>query len=325
MSQECHAINQVNGKSSIAYVGERPWHGLGQALTEGAPLQTWLEEAGLSYDVMRSPAAFMAGVKVQNFKGRDVLYRSDTLQPLSIMSGSYKIVQPREIMEFFRDLTEVYGFTLETAGALFDGQKYWALARTPESFTLAGGDKVDRMLLLSSSCDGSTATSAMFTSVRVVCRNTLTWALGDKHARAVKVYHSKTFNPKEVKHDLGIYADDWGQFAARCQLLSKTRVSDSEAVQFMIKLMGDPTKPVEEQPRAKTMATVLKLVKEDGMGHALESANGTLWGLLNGVTEYVDHHYGKVADRSLDNALFWGGKKLKEQAFAQAVEWAEAV
>lgn len=319
-----HEICNVNGKSSIAYVGETPWHGLGQALTAGAPLETWLEEAGLDYDVLRSPAAFNANGQVRNFKGRDVLYRSDTLQPMSIMSGNYKIVQPREVLEFFRDLTEVYGFQLETAGALFDGQKYWALASTPESFTLAGGDKVEQKLLLASSCDGSTATNVMFTSVRVVCNNTLTYAVGEKAARAVKIYHSKQFNPAEVKHDLGIYADDWGVFAEQCELLSKTKVGDKEAVEFLIKLMGDPTKPVEEQPKAKTMATVLKIVKEDGMGHALESASGTLWGLVNGVTEYVDHHYGKIADRSLDNALFWGGKKLKEQAFAQAVEWAQA-
>lgn len=317
----------ASNKKALAYAGsERPWHGLGQSLSADAPLHVWLEEAGLNYDVLRSPAFFHHDNQPINFKGRDVLYRSDTRKPLSIMSGNYKIVQPREVLEFFRDLTEVYGFKLSTAGALFDGQKYWALADTPESFELAGGDRVDRKLLLASSCDGSTATTAMFTSVRVVCNNTLTFALNNKTAKAVKIYHSKTFQPEDVKHDLGIYADEWTQFADKCQLLSTTRMPDKAAVEFLIRLMGDPTKPVDEQPKAKTMATILKMVSEDGdgMGAQLESAQGTVWGLLNGVTEYVDHRYGKVADRALDNALFWGGKALKERAFELAVEYAEA-
>jgi Domain of unknown function (DUF932) len=34
----------------------------------------------------------------------------------------------RAVLEFFRDLTEAAGFTLETAGVLFGGKRFWALA-----------------------------------------------------------------------------------------------------------------------------------------------------------------------------------------------------
>jgi len=53
-----------------------------------------------------------------------------TKTPLSVVSSRYQVVQPREILEFYRDLTEVGGFELETAGVLKDGKKLWALART---------------------------------------------------------------------------------------------------------------------------------------------------------------------------------------------------
>lgn len=49
---------------------------------------------------------------------------------LSIVSDDYQIVQPREVLEFYRELMELYGYTLETAGALDSGRKVWALAKT---------------------------------------------------------------------------------------------------------------------------------------------------------------------------------------------------
>jgi hypothetical protein len=38
-------------------------------------------------------------------------------------------VQPGAALEFYRDLTEISGYELETAGVLKEGRKFWALAR----------------------------------------------------------------------------------------------------------------------------------------------------------------------------------------------------
>src|SRR3546814_20756798 len=113
------------------------------------------------------------------FPEQKVLYRSDTKAPLAVVSKRFQVVQPGEILEFYRDLTEVGGFELETAGVLRGGRKFWALARTGQSVSLKGRDRVDGYLLLATACDGTLATTAQFTSVRVVCNNTLSIALGD--------------------------------------------------------------------------------------------------------------------------------------------------
>ncbi len=63
------------------------------------------------------------------------LYRSDTHAPLSVVSQRYQEVQPREILEFYRDLTEQSGFELETAGVLKGGKKFWALAQNRADFS----------------------------------------------------------------------------------------------------------------------------------------------------------------------------------------------
>jgi hypothetical protein len=36
----------------------------------------------------------------------------------------YQVVQPRIVLEFYRDLTEVSGYELETAGVLKEGRKF---------------------------------------------------------------------------------------------------------------------------------------------------------------------------------------------------------
>jgi len=69
-------------------------------------------------------------------------------------------VQPSEILEFYRDLTEVGGYALETAGVLKDGKKLWALARTGQSATLKGRDHVNGFLLLATACDGTLGAGA---------------------------------------------------------------------------------------------------------------------------------------------------------------------
>ena len=114
-----------------------------------------------------------------------MLYRSDTKAPLSVVSQRYHTVQPRDVLEFYRDLTEVSGYELETAGVLKGGRKFWALARTGQGAALKDNDQVNGYLLLATSCDGTLATTATPTTIRVVCNNTLTIALDSVYSSVV--------------------------------------------------------------------------------------------------------------------------------------------
>jgi Domain of unknown function (DUF932) len=87
----------------------------------------------------------------------------------------------------------------------------------------------------------------------------------------------------------------------------------------MMRLIGDPKKPVEEQPNPKVMKQVLELFKGAGKGSNLKSADGTAWGLLNSVTEYLDHIKGRSADARLSSAWFGEGAVIKQKAMNEAV------
>jgi phage/plasmid-like protein (TIGR03299 family) len=214
------------------------------------------------------------------------LYRSDSQLPLSVVSKRYQVVQPQAVLEFYRDLVEVGGFELETAGVLKGGRKLWALAKTGQEAVLRGGDRVKAYLLLATACDGTLATTAQFTSVRVVCNNTLQMAVGDSSG-AVKVPHSTKFDGAEVKKALGVGVSAWDEFIYRMKALSERGVTAGEAEAFAKQTFALPA--YSETAAEAASDAVLSLFHGKAIGATLESANDTAFGLLNAVTEYVDH------------------------------------
>ncbi|MCV2392652.1 DUF932 domain-containing protein, partial [Acinetobacter baumannii] len=167
---------------TMAFVGQTPWHGLGNQLSPHRPIEVWAKQAGMDWRIESSNVSYMAKNArgqsiIMPYEEQRVLYRSDTHTPLSVVSQRYQEVQPKEILEFYRDLTEQSGFELETAGVLKGGKKFWALARTGQSAALKGKDVSNGYVLLATACDGTLATTAQFTSIRVVCNNTLAIAL----------------------------------------------------------------------------------------------------------------------------------------------------
>lgn len=282
----------------MAYSGAEPWHGLGNKLAPKQLLEVWKRAAGMDWTIEEAEVRFVAAGNrnlgsIHAFPEQKVLYRSDTKAPLSVVSARYQVVQPEEILEFYRDLTEIGGFQLETAGVLRQGRKLWALARTGQSGMLKGKDEVNGYLLLATACDGTLATTAQFTSIRVVCNNTLQIALGNS-AGAIKVSHRSQFDAAAVKRQLGIAVSTWDAFMARTKALSERKVTDSAAEAFLRRVLTYSTANLPDRETVAVNERAIKVVGQlyvgRGKGADLPSASGTAWGLLNSISEYVDHH-----------------------------------
>ncbi len=307
----------------MAYVGETPWHGLGNQLEANQPIEFWAKQAGMNWQIREAPVRFMTGGggsdTAGSFPESKVLFRSDTNAPLSVVGHRFKVVQPSEILEFYRDLTEVSGFELETAGVLKGGRKIWALARTGQSSTLVGNDVTNAYVLLATACDGTLATTAQFTSIRVVCNNTLAVALGGSTG-AVKVPHNTSFDPQSVKRQLGISVATWDSFMYRMKGLSERKVMTHEAANYIHRVFSNLDKTTSQNTNERAMAKVMTLFDGHGKGAALASSKGTAFGLLNAVTEFVDHERRAMSsDHRLESAWFGQGAALKGKALEQAI------
>ena len=236
-----HDIDESTGKPAMAYVGEVPWHGLGQALPPGQDIDVWVKAAGLDWDIEMLPVRYQMNDQSYVMSDRFVLARSDTQAALSVVSGDYQVVQPKAVLEFYRDLVEQRGYQLETAGALAGGRKVWALARTGLVAGVAddAADKLGAYVLLATSCDKTLATTVTFTSVRVVCQNTLSFAVRDMkkgNRRNIKVAHSLRFDPAQIKNDLGLMDESWEKFKQQLTPMAGKQLSKGDAEQFFVVL-----------------------------------------------------------------------------------------
>jgi phage/plasmid-like protein (TIGR03299 family) len=323
-----HLIDQTAGMNAIAYVGDTPWHGLGQTMQPNEPLEAWRQRAGLGWEAIMTPALFQTDQDVATIPDQSVLYRSDTRAALSVVSNRYKIVQPEEIVEFYRDLTESHGFKMETLGAIKSGRVIWALARTGDVAKVDNGiDRVDGFLLLSTSFDGSMATTGRFTTVRVVCNNTLTMAHHDDKP-AVSIPHSRLFDVQAAKIKLGV-GDAFTTFMEEAKRMANAPVTTKQAIEYFLAVFHDMTSAevVEKQAVKATDRTIARLSQHfiAGPGSELATAKSTVWGLLNAVTHDVDYNArSRTGDSRLASAWYGDGARLKEKARELALELAPA-
>lgn len=310
-----------NGFAEMAYVGQTPWHGLGQALEAGADIDTWKQAAGMDWKINRSRVRYGEGANQLVDASHHVLFRSDTKAPLGVVSPAYKIVNPGEVLEFFRDLVASQGYELNTAGTLFDGKRFWALARVAEDAVIVGEDRVGGFLLLSSSCDGTLATTAKPTTVRVVCNNTLSMALSHTNSTTVTVRHNSHFNEAEVKAKLGLARGAFNEFLGAARKLSKVTVTKAKAAEFVEALLVDTKTVYTADPRkSQQFQKIMALFDGSAMGGTLLGAEGTMWGLLNATTEFVDHSARALTtDARLASAWFGRGDALKTEAMERAL------
>lgn len=360
-----HEIARIRGKDSMAFVGATPWHGLGQKLTEGAPLSVWTDEAGMNWEALQAVPHFTrADGSTGSVTDKSVIYRSDTGTPLSVMGGRYQIVQPRDVLGFFDSLIKDQGFQLHTAGVLFGGRKMWALAKNGHAGEVVKGDKVRQFLMLSTSLDGSSPTMAYFTQVRIVCANTLRVSLRELDGKPVRVSHRSVFDAQSVKAQLGLAGDTFAQFMNDAAIMAASNIELGEARDILRGIFGKPVssrvKPENVEPAAavavpatasagdtlasllaapytpkdtmsgtdlerllargtereqKSVARVLELFAGAGRGATHPGVAGTRWGLLNAVTEHVDHEMGRTVDARWDAANFGRGDAFKQAAF----------
>lgn len=336
---------------TMAFGGDTPWHGLGNPLSPNQPIEVWAQQAGMDWRIESSNVSYMAkNERGQNilmpYEEQRVLYRSDTHAPLSVVSQRFQEVQPQEILEFYRDLTEQSGFELETAGVLKGGRKFWALARTGQSAALKGKDVSNGYILLAMACDGTLATTAQFTSIRVVCNNTLAIALKGQNSNAgvVKVPHSTKFDAEKIKQQLGISVRAWDEHMYEMKQLSQRKVTQSEAAAYFDAVFNNTTMSIAEQddniiqfcrdvatqaqanskekpePNAKSMSKAMEMFNGQGRGASLSSAKDTAYGLLCSMTEFIDHERRAMSiDHRLDSAWFGAGAMMKQRGLEQAL------
>jgi len=305
---------RADGTAEMAWVGETPWHGLGQELQQGASIDTWTKAAGLDWAVNEAVVEFSINDTLMSFDQRKVLYRSDTQAPLSVVSDGYKTVQPATILDFFREVTSKTDAQMETAGSLAGGKVIWALARLGNDAKIRD-DVIAPYLMLSTSYDMSIPTIAKLVATRVVCRNTIQVALGENQ-KQIRIPHSTDFQAEKVRAGLEISLDEFDKFKQRAGLLAAQSFDLSAMDKFLLQLLQPEKGEIDGDAIRKSAAykKITSLFSGGQMGGEQDAVKNTAWGALNAVTEYIDHIKGRNQSARLMDAWYGQASKFKERA-----------
>lgn len=335
---------------TMAYAGEVPWHGLGVKVEDNLTPDEMLVAAGLDWTVSKRHLFTHSEPSVDNSKevipvnDYYVLVRDSDNKTFGPCGPKFVPSQNADAFKFFEKFTSVGDMSMDTAGALKGGEQVWGLAKINDGFTLPGDDRVLGYLLVSVSHKWGKANEIRFTPIRVVCNNTLTYALADKTRPSFKMPHLTALDAdvfKSAEEALGIAGDRMKDFKESAEFLSSKNYTSQNVVSYISELFQpellEQQKNIEKMSDIKAIATRQSMVDEfkrvpamvhqaleEQPGANLKSSKGTWWGAANAVTFIVDHKWGHDRDAALHNAWFGGRASLKQKAISKALEYAKA-
>ena len=230
-----HDLETNGSEAAFATLRQPAWHGLGTVFNEEVTTQQMLELAHLNNWNVRLEPVYVQGVPQERFATPSfAVVRTNPFdgQPdvLSVVGKRYKTLQNEELFDFGATLGS--GARWETAGSIKSGRVVFgslALERETVLDPNCVSDKIETYLLLHTSHDGSVSVQASITPVRVVCANTLNFALRSVK-QSFKIRHTQTLEGKmaAAREALGMaerYMDDFDKAA---QALFETKGTDSQ-------------------------------------------------------------------------------------------------
>lgn len=320
------AFARRSGSEKAWWEGWNGWEA--KQIDPSASIEEWMYQSGTDWEVETKELSYTVydhyGFPTAKESSGRALIRTDTNAELEVVGPQYCPVQNSDMFRFMREYLESDIAHIETAGSLRGGREVFVLAHIKDGeFFLPGDDKV-APYLLAVARHGSGCSLVKLVYVRVVCSNTLAVALNEKSAMELRIIHRSNWTEekeKQAKLDLGITMEQINQRKQSIELMATTNISDGQAENYFIELLGKPAKSIDEQPKA--VYNTMDLFAGKGIGSELAAANGTAWGAFNAITEWVDHHRGTEGNRQFQ-ALLGQGALIKQQAFESAYELAKA-
>jgi len=245
---------QENGTIAMAYreTDAAPWHAPEtnpQTVAPHASIETWAEAAGLNFKVDCQPnyryrrdakpdeKAFVAIPDSYN------IHRTDNGHVTGpYIAGQWQPVQNSAILEMADRLRNRHGFDIVTAGALFDGAATWVQLETDRVEEIGAGDAITARPLFTVRHTGKEANTFANVSTRVVCNNTLTFALSEKDADVFRHNHRVELDPHAVEIALGLQDDQFGAYVETARRLAARALTDVEALEYFRTVIGGKEK-----------------------------------------------------------------------------------
>lgn len=287
-----HMITDTDG--SVFYK-EAAWHGLGYVVEDAMSPTEAMNAAGLGWTVSKSDGISAGDASSTDFCA---IVRDDTNTILSVQSPDYKIIQNSEVFDLAYTLSDTV--KVESALSMGGGKKLVCLLKG-ESFapTNSSNDTIFKYLALINSHDGTLALSALPTSVRIVCNNTLTMALNAGKKGMFRVTHNGNMEDKKtaMRNALKQYQQTGELFQEQVNTLSHVAMTTQQIQKFWLDVWGILEEPVVGNPQTEAQyrnylnatTTVAKWSEIFDTERSDINAPASMWQAVNAVTKEIQH------------------------------------
>ena len=308
----------------MAFVGDVPWHGLGVRVNNDMSVKEMQKVSGADFRVEKIPEIIeYQGEKINT--GNYALLRvnsDDSFSYLDSVSSEWQENQNDEAFEFFGEWVEEGNMEMHTAGVLDEGRMVWCLAKLKEGFSLfRGKDKIDSYLLFSNPHRYGMSITVMSTPIRVVCNNTLQFALGSgKKDMMIRIDHRKKFDADQVKQALDMNTMKLTKYKEALEMVASKKANKEKTIEYFAKVWPTISNKTERK-YGKNVETALKWLDEQP---GAKFGAGTWYHNFNTVTFVTDHLIGNNDNARVRSAFYGFGRNSKVQALNLAVEYAKA-
>ena len=212
---------------------------------------------------------------------------------LSVVGSRYKVVQNEELFSFADNLHDGNpDVNWESAGSLKNGRVVFGTMSIPRTMVLdpeGANDTTNLYLVVYTSHDGSVAVQSAITPVRVMCQNTLNFAM-KKAKQSFKIRHTQTVEGKiaAARETLGLTFNYFDEFEKQAQELFAIEVNNSKFSEIINKMYPKP----EADVKGSIKKWENKIITIEDLYNAPHNANikNTAWGVVNTLTERLDYH-----------------------------------
>ena len=330
-----HKLDFSKGSAAIAYNIEEgtPWHKEGVAINGRFDADVALEKGGIDFEVVLQDIQTAGGTAIPNHQA---VVRTDTNTVLGVAGGKYAALQNREAAAFFNPLMSDNKAIFETAGSLDEGRTIWLLAKLDaDPLRVIADDVIEKYLLFTNNHTGMSAAKARFTPIRVVCANTLGWAMerGVRQEVAVKHVGDVADRVKFAGEILAKAGKFYNELEEGYQAMAKVSLNSKQIFTYIKESLRPykaaaadeevqaPEEQEQDSARLKTEIDNVLYLIENGRGSDIKGVRGTLWGAYNAITEYVDHYKSNTSRLSSTAYLMNGvGKLIKKKAITIATD-----
>lgn len=319
------------------------WHGLGTVVDKAPSTAEAIKLAGMDWSVIEQPLITCGAEGTPELiEGWKCLKRSDNNFTLHVCRDTYTPLQNIDSFQFFDGILQDGDATLDAAISLQEGKRIAITAKIKGGIgDVLPGDPVEQYLVLYNGHDGSLSVGVMFSNIRVVCSNTLGFAIRDQKRKgnfksfggddvAISNKMIRIRHTASVKDNLGIVRDainlgkrQFDLTLDQYRTMANTKMTTELFKAYLTKVFADEladNRPVTELRNYERLEQNFHA----GIGMDIKGVQGTAWAGYQAVTEWVTHQRGDNADidaaRNRLNQLWFGqGAQIIERAHKEAL------